>query len=106
MGWAWGITNLLLAALLGLPLFYFVQTVMFILILGLGIDYNIFLLTRVREERLAGRSSVEATIQAVGRTGGSIPAAALIPPGAVAILTTAALLPPQARRPPPPPPRR
>ncbi|MCI4368687.1 MAG: MMPL family transporter, partial [Thermoplasmata archaeon] len=47
IGWAWGTTNLVLGDLFGLPLFYFAPTVLFILILGLGIDYNIFLLTRV-----------------------------------------------------------
>ena len=88
IGWAWGITNLVLADGLGIPLFYFVPTVLFILILGLGIDYNIFLLTRVREERLRGRSPVEAITEGLGRTGGIITAAAVILASAFAILTT------------------
>ncbi|HYK93684.1 MAG TPA: MMPL family transporter [Thermoplasmata archaeon] len=88
LGWAWGITNLVFPDLLGLPLFYFVPTVLFILILGLGIDYNIFLLTRVREERLKGRDSIAATAQALGRTGGIITAAAVILASAFAILLT------------------
>lgn len=88
LGWAWGITNAVFTGLLGLPLFYFVPTVLFILILGLGIDYNIFLLTRIREERLHGRSSAEATVHAVGRTGGIITAAAVILASAFAILLT------------------
>ncbi|EQD48884.1 conserved hypothetical protein, membrane, partial [mine drainage metagenome] len=50
--WSWALTDLTLQQGLGLPLFFFVPTVLFILILGLGIDYNIFLLTRVREERM------------------------------------------------------
>jgi RND superfamily putative drug exporter len=68
-------------------LFFFVPTVLILLILGLGIDYNIFLLTRVREERLRGRDSREAVIQAVARTGGIITAAAIILGGAFAALT-------------------
>ncbi|HTT34852.1 MAG TPA: MMPL family transporter, partial [Thermoplasmata archaeon] len=88
IGWAWGITNLVVADLLARPLFYFVPTVLFILILGLGIDYNIFLLTRVREERLRGRPPVDATVHAVGRTGGIISAAAVILASAFAILAT------------------
>ncbi len=88
LGWAWGITNLVFPDLLNRELFYFVPTVLFILILGLGIDYNIFLLTRVREERLKGRSSDEATVHAVGRTGGIISAAAIILASAFAILLT------------------
>ncbi|EQD44619.1 MMPL domain protein, partial [mine drainage metagenome] len=55
--WSWAITYLVLGRIFGIALFFFVPTVLFILILGLGIDYNIFLLTRVREERLRGRSS-------------------------------------------------
>ncbi len=87
IGWAWGSTQLVFAYAFGLSLYFFVPTVMFILILGLGIDYNIFLLTRVREERLRGRSSKEAVREAVARTGGIITAAAVILAGAFASLT-------------------
>jgi uncharacterized membrane protein YdfJ with MMPL/SSD domain len=92
IGWAWGVTNLVLADGLGIPMFYFVPTVMFILILGLGIDYNIFLLTRVREERLRGRSADEATVQGLASTGGIITAAAVILASAFLILTTGQFL--------------
>ncbi len=78
IGWAWAVTYLVFQGLLGFPLFFYVRTILFILILGLGIDYNIFLLTRVREERLRGRSSGEAAVEAVARTGGIITAAAVI----------------------------
>jgi len=78
IGWAWAITYLVFQELLGFPLFFYVRTILFILILGLGIDYNIFLLTRVREERVNGRSTGEAAVEAVGRTGGIITAAAVI----------------------------
>jgi uncharacterized membrane protein YdfJ with MMPL/SSD domain len=76
--WAWAITYLVFQELLGFPLFFYVRTILFLLILGLGIDYNIFVLSRVREERLRGRSSSEAIVTALGRTGGIITAAALI----------------------------
>lgn len=92
IGWAWGITNLVLTGALGLPLFYFAPTVLFILILGLGIDYNIFLLTRVREERLRGRTTAEATVHSVASTGGIITAAAIILASAFAILITGQFL--------------
>jgi RND superfamily putative drug exporter len=88
IGWSWAITYLVLDLGFGVPLFYFVPVILFILILGLGIDYNIFLLTRVREERLRGRSSTEAVVEAVGRTGGIITAAAVILASAFAILIT------------------
>ncbi len=88
IGWAWGVTNLVFTNGFGLPLFYFAPTVLFILILGLGIDYNIFLLTRVREERLRGRTTSDSTVQAVASTGGIITAAAIILASAFAILIT------------------
>jgi uncharacterized membrane protein YdfJ with MMPL/SSD domain len=78
ISWAWAITYLVFQELLGFSLFFYVRTILFILILGLGIDYNIFLLTRVREERDKGRPAGEAAVEAVGRTGGIITAAALI----------------------------
>ncbi|MGA7923681.1 MAG: MMPL family transporter, partial [Thermoplasmata archaeon] len=92
IGWAWGTTGVVLGDLLGAPLFYFAPTILFILILGLGIDYNIFLLTRVREERLKGRSSSEAVVEAVGTTGGIITAAAIILASAFAVLATGSFL--------------
>jgi RND superfamily putative drug exporter len=78
ISWAWAITYLVFQQILGFPLFFYVRTILFLLILGLGIDYNIFVLSRVREERLKGRTSSEAVVAAVGRTGGIITAAAII----------------------------
>ena len=78
ISWAWALSYLVFQQLFGFPLFFFVRTILFILILGLGIDYNIFLLTRVREERVHGRTSGDAATEAVGKTGGIITAAAVI----------------------------
>ncbi len=86
IAWSWGLTYLVLGRLLGIPIFFFVPTLMFILILGLGIDYNIFLLSRIREERLRGRSSPDAVAEGLARTGGIITAAAVILAGAFATL--------------------
>ncbi|MCI4341699.1 MAG: MMPL family transporter [Thermoplasmata archaeon] len=86
ISWALALTSLFLTSLLGYPLFFFVPTVMIILILGLGTDYNIFLLTRIREERLRGRANSEAIVHALGHTGGIITAAAIILASAFAIL--------------------
>jgi uncharacterized membrane protein YdfJ with MMPL/SSD domain len=86
ISWAWAITYLVFQEVLGFPLFFYVRTILFILVLGLGIDYNIFLLTRVREERVKGRSASEAAVEAVARTGGIITAAAIILASAFAAL--------------------
>jgi len=86
ISWAWAVSDLVLQQLLATPLFFYVRTVLIMLVLGLGIDYNIFLLTRVREERLRGRTAEAATVEAVGRTGGIITAAAIILASAFAAL--------------------
>jgi len=86
ISWAWALTYLIFQQLLGFPLFFYVRTLLIMLVLGLGIDYNIFLLTRVREERLRGRPSGEAAVEAVARTGGIITAAAIILASAFAAL--------------------
>jgi RND superfamily putative drug exporter len=78
ISWAWAVSDLVFQQLLGFPLFFYVRTILFIFILGLGIDYNIFLLTRIREERVRGRSNTEAAVEGVARTGGIITAAAVI----------------------------
>lgn len=92
IAWAWGVNDLVMRMIVGDPIFFFVPTILFILILGLGIDYNIFLLTRVREERLKGRPSGEAVVQAVASTGGIISAAAVILASAFAILLTGSFI--------------
>lgn len=92
LAWSWGISDLVLQQLLGIPIFFFVPTILFIIILGLGIDYNIFLLTRVREERLKGRSPSTAVVRAVGLTGGIITAAAVILASAFAVLSVGQFL--------------
>ncbi len=78
ISWAWALTDLVLQQLFGIPIFFYVRTILIMLVLGLGIDYNIFLLTRIREERLHGRPAREATVEGLGRTGGIITAAAVI----------------------------
>jgi putative drug exporter of the RND superfamily len=78
ISWAWAITYLVFQEILGFPIFFYVRTLLILLVLGLGIDYTIFLLTRVREERLRGRPAAESAVEAVARTGGIITAAALI----------------------------
>jgi len=78
ISWAWALTYLVFDQLIGFPLFFYVRTLLIMLVLGLGIDYNIFLLTRVREERARGRPPGEAAVEGVARTGGIITAAAII----------------------------
>src|SRR5438552_16755882 len=49
-------------------------------------DYNIFILTRIREEAQKGKETRQAVVDAVDRTGGIITALALILAGALGSL--------------------
>jgi RND superfamily putative drug exporter len=51
---------------------------MFCVAFGLSMDYELFLLSRIREEWLAGAGNVNSVIRGVERTGGLITGAALI----------------------------
>lgn len=75
---ALGATHLLFITALGAEgLDWKVPYFLFVLLVAVGVDYNIFLMTRLREESATGgfRSSI---VRAVGRTGGLISSAAAI----------------------------
>ena len=88
ISWAYAITYLLLGKLQGVPIFFFVPTILFVLILGLGMDYNVFILTRVREERGKYSGTPQPIVSAVTYTGGVISAAAVILASAFLVLGT------------------
>jgi RND superfamily putative drug exporter len=50
----------------------------FLFLVALGVDYNIFLVTRAREERLGGLGTKRAMITAVGTTGAVITSAGVL----------------------------
>ena len=56
----------------------FIPVIMFAILFGLSMDYEVFLLSRVREEFLAGRSTSRAVTEGLARTARVITAAALI----------------------------
>ena len=58
----------------------------FIFLVALGVDDNIFLLTRIREEHRLGRSTRDAVISGLEKTGGVITSAGLILAGTFAAL--------------------
>jgi putative drug exporter of the RND superfamily len=58
----------------------------FIFLVALGVDDNIFLLTRIREERARGLATRDAVIAGLERTGGVITSAGLILAGTFASL--------------------
>lgn len=78
IAWAWALTYMVMTLLFATPIFFFDRVVLFVIVLGLGMDYNIFILTRIREERSRTDSTRKAIVTAVTYTGGVVTAAALI----------------------------
>ena len=64
------------------PILWMVPLILFIMLMGIGMDYNVFILTRIREEVHKGKDTNEAVVDAVDWTGGIITALALIMGGA------------------------
>ena len=69
--------------LLGLPgpvdgVFPIVPALVFCSVFGLSMDYEVFLVARIREERLLGRGEDEAIVEGVARTGPVITSAAAV----------------------------
>jgi RND superfamily putative drug exporter len=58
----------------------------FIFLVGLGVDYNVFLLGRIQEERRAGLGTRPAVLAGLARTGGVITSAGLILAGTFSAL--------------------
>ena len=74
--WGWG------RSLIGLdeavPIASFVPMMMFAILFGLSMDYEVFILSRIREEYQDGRSNIDSVVAGLGATATVITAAALI----------------------------
>ncbi len=80
--WAFALTYLVFGMWQGMEILFMVPLILFIMLMGIGMDYNVFILTRIREEVHKGKGKDEAIIDAVDWTGGIITALALIMAGA------------------------
>ncbi|WP_019176290.1 MMPL/RND family transporter [Methanomassiliicoccus luminyensis] len=81
ISWAFAITSLVFGTWLSLPILWIVPLVLFVMLMGIGMDYNVFILTRIREEVHKGKDTKTAVVDAVDWTGGIITALALIMAG-------------------------
>jgi len=82
ISWTLATTMLIFDMILHQPVLWLVPFIIFVILMGLGMDYNIFILTRIREEMQKRGDHVEAIVEAVDRTGGIITACAVIMAGA------------------------
>ena len=76
--WAFAATVGLFGYALGEPILWIIPLILFIMLMGIGMDYNIFILTRIREEIHKGKSDRDAIVESLDWTGGIITALAII----------------------------
>ncbi len=84
--WTLALTEVVFKSLFNYDLLFITPLFLFVTLLGLGMDYNIFILTRVREESRKDGNRNEAVIRAIENTGGIITAAAIILAGSLGAL--------------------
>jgi len=84
--WTLAVTAIVFQSAFNYGLLFITPLMLFVLLLGLGMDYNIFILTRIREEALKGENLNEAITNAIQQTGGIITAAAIILAGSLGAL--------------------
>jgi len=90
--WTLGIIALLIQTYLSLPIYWALPIFLFMSIIGLGIDYDIFLVTRTREEVMKGASDEEAVVTSVETTGIAITICGMIMASAFATLLISSVL--------------
>jgi RND superfamily putative drug exporter len=78
ISWTVALTMFVFDVYMGIPILWMMPMILFVILMGLGLDYTIFLLTRIREERYRGKSHETAIATAVERTGSIITACGLI----------------------------
>ena len=80
--WTLATTLVLFKLWMGLDMIFILPLIVFVLAMGLGMDYDIFIITRIREEVSKGRSDKQAILISISRTGGIISACGIIMAGA------------------------
>ena len=84
--WTLALTKLVFQTFFNYGLLFITPLFLFVTLLGLGMDYNIFILTRIREEAAKGQKLNDAIVHAIEQTGGIITAAAIILAGSLGAL--------------------
>ena len=86
VSWTLGLTILLFHVWKGYDIIFILPLALFVMAMGLGMDYDIFIITRIREEVSRGKKDSEAITEATTRTGGIISACGIVMAGAFATL--------------------
>lgn len=69
ISWTLALAIIIFQHFMGIPMLWMMPMILFVMAMGLGMDYDIFLTTRIREEVVKGKSDEEAIVEAVTRTG-------------------------------------
>jgi len=85
--WTIGITHILFSFILGVPVLWMIPIILFVVCLGLGMDYDILLTTRIRENVVKGMTNDEAIEHALEKSGAVITICGLIMSGTFFTLT-------------------
>ena len=86
VSWTLALTIVLFQFWRGFEIIFILPLALFVMAMGLGMDYDIFIITRVREEVAKGKPDSEAIAEAMTRTGGIISACGIVMAGAFATL--------------------
>lgn len=76
--WTLALTGIVFTTILGIPVTWVVPIVLFVVCLGLGMDYDILLTTRIKENKKKGMSNDDAIDEALIRSGSVITLCGLI----------------------------
>jgi putative drug exporter of the RND superfamily len=71
---------------------WWVPLFMFVLLFGISMDYNVFILSRIRERRLHGASTGDAVVSGIASSAGVVTSAALIMVAVFSIFATMSLV--------------
>jgi putative drug exporter of the RND superfamily len=78
ISWTVALTSIVFQAWMGMSLNFLVPLILIVVCLGLGMDYDVLLSTRIREEVQKGMSTNEAIEHSMLQTGGIITACGVI----------------------------
>ncbi len=90
--WTLAVTHLLFTTVLGADVTWLIPLILLVICLGLGMDYDILLTTRIRENVVKGMSNDDAIHHAVTHTGSVITICGLIMGGAFGTLMLSSMI--------------
>ncbi len=90
--WTLAVTHLLFTDVLGVSVMWLIPMILLVICLGLGMDYDILLTTRIKENVIKGMSNDDAIHHAVTHTGSVITICGLIMGGAFGTLMLSSMV--------------